>query len=93
MPHYFYKYVERFVAEAGKAKQFYLFLIERLAYAPLYQAISLYFLSRFEGNSHDFALANLYNLYWPLLKANWRYLSLMVYINVTYIPPMVSKRL
>lgn len=90
LPHYFYQHVERLVAGAGGAKRFYLFLIERLAYAPLYQALSLYFLARFEGNGHDYALANLFDLYWPLLKANWRYLSLMVYINVMYIPPMVS---
>lgn len=47
-PHYFYTIVERFLAEAGKAKQFYLFLIERFMYAPIYQVVSLYFLSRFE---------------------------------------------
>lgn len=90
-PHYFYKYVEEFLKNAGKAKQMYLFLIERLVYAPVYQAISLYFLSRFEGNNHDFALKNLCKLYWPLLTTNWKYLSLLVFINVKFVPPMVSQ--
>jgi len=88
-PHFFYKFVEEFLQNAGKAKQMYLFLIERFAFAPLYQAISLYFLSRFEGNGHDFALKNLQKLYWPLLTANWKYLSLLVFINVKFVPPML----
>jgi len=88
-PHYFYKYVEEFLQNAGKAKQVYLFLIERLVFAPVYQSISLYFLSRFEGNSHKFALSNLYKLYWPLLTTNWKYLSLLVFINVRFVPPML----
>lgn len=90
-PHYFYKYVEAFLQNAGKAKQMYLFLIERLVFAPVYQAISLYFLSRFEGNNHDFAFKNLCKLYWPLLTTNWKYLSLLVFINVKFVPPMVSQ--
>lgn len=47
-PHYFYQNVEHILAHAGKAKQYYMFLIERLVYAPIYQVVSLYFLSRFE---------------------------------------------
>lgn len=90
-PHYFYKYVEEFLQNAGKAKQMYLFLIERLVFAPVYQALSLYFLSRFEGNNHDFALKNLCKLYWPLLTTNWKYLSLLVFINVKFVPPMVGQ--
>lgn len=88
-PHYFYKYVEQFLQNAGKAKQMYLFLIERLVFAPVYQALSLYFLSRFEGNNHDFAFKNLCKLYWPLLTTNWKYLSLLVFINVKFVPPML----
>lgn len=91
-PHYFYKYVEEFLQNAGKAKQMYLFFIERLVFAPVYQAISLYFLSRFEGNNHDFAFKNLCKLYWPLLTTNWKYLSLLVFINVRFVPPMVRNR-
>jgi len=89
LPHFFYKYVEEFLKNAGKAKQMYLFLIERLVYAPMSQAVSLYFLSRFEGNSHEFAFKNLCKLYWPLLTTNWKYLSLLVFINVKFVPPML----
>lgn len=28
-------------------------------------------------------------LYWPIIKANWRYLSLAMFINMKYVPPML----
>lgn len=40
--------------------------------------------------SHNVAMSNLMKLYWPLLKANWQYLSLAVFLNIYYVPPMVS---
>lgn len=48
MPHYFYKYAEQLLANAGKAKLFYLLFLQQCIYTPLYQLISLYTLSRFE---------------------------------------------
>lgn len=44
-----------------------------------------------QGNSHDVAVANLMSLYWRVLKANWTYLSLIVFINIRYVPPIVSE--
>lgn len=44
-----------------------------------------------QGKSQDAALQNLYTLYWPVLKANWSYLSLLVFINIKFVPPIVSK--
>ena len=41
-------------------------------------------------NSHKVAISNLEKLYWPLLKANWQYLSLAVFLNMYYVPPMVT---
>ncbi|XP_013112936.1 peroxisomal membrane protein 2 [Stomoxys calcitrans] len=88
VPHYFYKTIERLFHQDVKFRRFFQFLSERLIYAPIYQALSLYFLSRFEMNSHKVAMTNLEKLYWPLLKANWRYLSLAVFLNMYYVPPM-----
>ncbi|XP_073843757.1 peroxisomal membrane protein 2 [Musca autumnalis] len=88
VPHYFYKTVERLFHEDVKFRRFFQFLSERLVYAPIYQALSLYFLARFEMKSHNVAMANLMKLYWPLLKANWQYLSLAVFLNIYYVPPM-----
>lgn len=47
---------------------------------------------RFQGKTHDMAVQNLMALYWPILKANWTYLSLLVFINIKFVPPMVSLR-
>lgn len=44
----------------------------------------------FQGKTHDMAVQNLMQLYWPILKANWTYLSLLVFINIKFVPPMVS---
>lgn len=43
-----------------------------------------------QGKSQDVALQNLYALYWPVLKANWTYLSLLVFINIRFVPPIVT---
>lgn len=45
---------------------------------------------RFQGKNQEEALHNLYTLYWPILKANWTYLSLLVFINIRFVPPIVS---
>ena len=89
VPHYFYQTVERLFARDLKFRRFFQFLSERLVFAPVYQLLSLYFLSRFEKNSHEVAVANLRKLYWPLLKTNWQYLSVAVFLNLTYVPPIL----
>ncbi|KAH8395276.1 hypothetical protein KR222_005218, partial [Zaprionus bogoriensis] len=88
IPHYFYQTVERLFSHDLRFRKFFLFLAERLTFAPVYQLLSLYFLSIFEGKSHATALKNLEKLYWPVLRTNWQYLSLLVYLNIAYVPPM-----
>ncbi|XP_017487288.1 PREDICTED: peroxisomal membrane protein 2 [Rhagoletis zephyria] len=89
VPHYFYQTVERLFRHDLKFRRLFQFLSERLVFAPFYQLLSLYFLSIFEMNSHEVAVANLKKLYWPLLRTNWQYLSIPVIINMTYVPPML----
>ncbi|EDV95901.1 peroxisomal membrane protein 2 [Drosophila grimshawi] len=88
VPHYFYQTVERLISHKLKFRKFLIFLAERLVHAPIYQLLSLYSLSLFEGNSHDTAVKNVEKLFWPVLKANWRYLSIFVYLNIAYVPVM-----
>lgn len=88
MPHYFYKIMERTLTGRSKLNQFLFFACERLIYTPAFQMLSLFFLSIFEGKSQQQALNNLYTLYWPVLKANWTYLSLAVFLNIRYVPPI-----
>ncbi|CAD7080833.1 unnamed protein product [Hermetia illucens] len=89
IPHYFYMIVEKALRQDMKFRKLVFFLIERFLYAPLTQVVSLYVLSRFEGNNHKFAMNNLMKLYVPLLTLNWRYLSLPVFLNIYFVPPML----
>lgn len=51
----------------------------------------MFFLFLFtQGKSHRFALKNLAALYWPILEANWTYLTPLIFLNLAFVPPMVS---
>ncbi|XP_043281928.1 peroxisomal membrane protein 2 [Venturia canescens] len=66
-----------------------ILLIERTIYTPCYQAFALYMLARFEGKSHENSMKNLHELYWPILEANLKYLTLLQFINIRYVPPVL----
>lgn len=70
-------------------KRFAEFILERLTYAPIFTALSLYFLTIFEGKAPEEALKNLKRLYVNILLTNWKYLTLPVFINFNFIPPML----
>ncbi|OAD62773.1 Peroxisomal membrane protein 2 [Eufriesea mexicana] len=84
LPHYFYTYIQPFVKNP-----LMLLLVERCLYTPCYQALALYMLSLFEGNTHKDSYKQLKKLYWPVLTANLRYLTLLQYINLKYVPPVL----
>lgn len=90
IPHYFYEFLERLFPEDliafPLAKKL---LFERLIFAPLMQAFSLYTLARFEGKNHSAALKQLKALYLTVLEANWKWLTLFQVINLAFIPPML----
>ncbi|KAL0842386.1 hypothetical protein ABMA28_014505 [Loxostege sticticalis] len=90
IPHYFYEVVERLFPEEvvafPLAKKL---LFERLIFAPLMQAFSLYTLARFEGKNHPAAVKQLMALYLPVLQANWKWLTLFQIINLAFVPPML----
>lgn len=71
-----------------KGKRIVEFLLERSLFAPLLCALSLFFLTLFEGKSQEEAVKNL-RLFKSVLSANWRYLSLPVFLNFVYVPPML----
>lgn len=48
MPHFFYKLMERTLVGRSKLNQLLFFACERLMYTPMFQALSLYFLTIFE---------------------------------------------
>lgn len=65
-------------------------LFERLIFAPIMQAFSLYTLARFEGKNHAAAMKQLVALYLPVLQANWKWLTMFQIINLAFVPPIVS---
>lgn len=90
IPHYFYELVERLFPEDVVAFPLVKkLLIERLIYAPIIQAFSLYTLARFEGKNHKAAMKQLSALYMPVLEANWKWLTLFQIINLAFIPPIL----
>lgn len=89
VPHYFYQIIEKIFPHGMPYRNIIVFLAERLMFAPFYQALSLYFLSRFEGNSHSDAVRNLKKLYEKLLLKNWILLSIPVFLNMNYVPPII----
>ncbi|XP_026329636.1 PXMP2/4 family protein 3 isoform X2 [Hyposmocoma kahamanoa] len=90
LPHYFYELLERIFSEDVVAYPLAKkLLFERLIYAPLIQAFSLYTLARFEGKNHKAALKQLYALYMPVLEANWKWLTLFQVVNLAFVPPML----
>ncbi|XP_063983582.1 PXMP2/4 family protein 3 [Diachasmimorpha longicaudata] len=84
VPHYFYQYIP-FVTRHPLR----ILLVERLIYAPLFQGFALYMLARLEGKSHEDSYKNMQKLYLPILLANYKYLTLLQFINIRFVPPML----
>ncbi|KAF9824091.1 hypothetical protein SFRURICE_002212 [Spodoptera frugiperda] len=90
IPHYLYEITERLFPEEVVAFPLVKkLLFERLLFAPFIQAFSLYTLARLEGKTHNSATKQLFALYWPILEANWKWLTLFQVINFAFIPPML----
>ena len=90
LPHYFYGWMEHLTMEMERGDVILKFLGERVILQPIMVALSLYFLTRFEGRSHDDSVGNLMKMYKSVLLANWKYLSIPMLINFKYIPIMVK---
>ncbi|KAM3961247.1 peroxisomal membrane protein 2 [Aphomia sociella] len=90
IPHFFYDVIERLFPEEVVAFPLVKkLLFERLIFAPFMQAFSLYTLARFEGKNHAAAVKQLQILYWPILQANWKWLTFFQVINMAFVPPML----
>lgn len=86
--HFFYEFIGKIVPDV-RFKRILEFLLERFAFAPIFVGLTLYFLTIFEGKSPDQATKNLFKLYKSVLLANWRYLTLPVFLNFNFVPPML----
>ncbi|CAO1349823.1 unnamed protein product [Diamesa serratosioi] len=88
VPHYFYKCIENILPDV-KIRRILEFFCERFMFAPLFCALSLYFLSIFEGRTHDQSTKNVLRMYKSVLLANWKYLSFPVFLNINFVPSML----
>ncbi|XP_050095023.1 peroxisomal membrane protein 2 [Anopheles aquasalis] len=88
LSHFFYGWLDR-VTNDVRFKKLLMLLGERLFFAPTITALSLYFISRFEYKTHDEAIINLVTLFRSVLRGNWKFLTLPVFINFNYVPPML----
>jgi len=43
----------------------------------------------FQGKSQQQAVKHLSQLYWPVVIANWKWISLLQFINFTFVHPVV----
>ncbi|XP_012275048.1 peroxisomal membrane protein 2 [Orussus abietinus] len=84
VPHYFYKYVRLITKNPWG-----ILLIERLLYTPIFQGATLYLLAWLEGKSHEASMKQTQSLYVPVLAANLKYLTLLQFLNIKYVPPML----
>lgn len=89
IPHFFFKLLSKIVTSEGPYAPFQMLLIERLLLMPLFAGFSLYTISRMEGKSHDEACKNLARVYFPVVEANFKYLTLFQYLNLYFVPPML----
>jgi len=51
------------------------------------KCLNIYF---FQGKSQQQAVKHLSQLYWPVVTANWKWISLLQFINFTFVHPVVS---
>ncbi|XP_065086665.1 PXMP2/4 family protein 3 [Ochlerotatus camptorhynchus] len=88
LSHLFYQWLER-ITNDRRFKQLLMLLGERAIFAPAITALSLYFITRFEGKGHEDGVSNLNDLYKLIVLNNWKYLTLPVLINFRFVPPML----
>lgn len=89
LSHLFYQWLDR-VTQDRRFRGILMLLGERALFAPIITALSLYFITRFEGKDHEEGVGNLNDLYKMILLNNWKFLTLPVLINLRFVPPMVS---
>lgn len=87
IPHYFYKILSSFLTENSRHPLLQLLIIERFVFMPAFSFFSLYVLSRLEGKNHEKSFDSAACVFPSVVEANFKYLTLLHYINLHFIPP------
>lgn len=89
IPHYFYSALDRYISDDVALAPLKQLILERLVFMPLFQILALYVLPRLEGKSQQQAAKQLSQLYWPVVISNWKWFSVLQFINFTFVHPML----
>ncbi|EEB20094.1 ABC transporter, putative [Pediculus humanus corporis] len=89
IPHYFYKVISNHLLINSKNPLLQLFLIERIFFMPAFSFFSLYIISRLEKKSHEKSLESAIIAFPSVVKTNLKYLSLLQFINIYFVPPVL----
>ncbi|XP_069673609.1 peroxisomal membrane protein 2 [Periplaneta americana] len=89
VPHYFYRALDTYISDDVALAPLKHLALERLIFMPLFQVLALYMLARLEGKSQQQAAKQLSQMYWPVVIANWKWISLLQFINFTFVHPML----
>nr|CAD7404304.1 unnamed protein product [Timema cristinae] len=93
IPHWFFLTLDKLVPSNVPNFQMKRVLIERLLFAPLFHAWTLYVLARLEvschGKTHKQAVGNLYQVWAPIVRANWQWLTVPMLLNIVFVPSML----
>jgi len=84
--HYLYTSLDKLFPGSGLAKSFLRVLTDRLVFAPCFLFLTLYVLSRLQGEDHQSALDSTRGKYWVSLIANWKIWTLPQIININLVP-------
>ncbi|KAK6189912.1 hypothetical protein SNE40_001880 [Patella caerulea] len=84
--HHFYTYLDKVVPKKDNTSAIKRVLFDRFVFAPPYLLVYLYVISLLEGHGTARAKQKVKDVYWMLLKLNWKVWTFVQYFNLTYIP-------
>jgi len=84
--HHYYKLLEEVVPHYARRCTAKRMLIDRLMYTPAFLFVYLFFLCTLEGCTPEVALKKIKIVYWIVYTANLKFLTLLQYINLNYVP-------
>jgi len=85
--HYLYISLDKLFPGTGLAKSFLRVLTDRLVFSPCFLLLTLYVLSRLQGENHNAAMDTTREKYIVSLFANWKIWTLPQIININLVPP------
>jgi len=84
--HHYYRLVEKLLPTTVSYCRVKRLLVDRLLYTPAFLFVYLYLLCILEGCGPQLARKKIEAIYWTLYRANLKVLTLLQFINLSYVP-------